>query len=150
VAVTETGQQAPPSPFLLVAYGLAFTGAAMLVLTPFLPLAHIELLGESIETRESVGGTGWGIVLCGLIAAAFPAAAIVRRNPVWATGVILPAIVAIGWSGYYTLSKVPDQARLADSASLAVGGMLFVFSGPVLMIAGLAAMIATYARFRGE
>ena len=68
-----------------------------------------------------------------------------QRNPVYATGMILPAIVAIGWSGWYAFSRIPELARLADSASLGSGGMLFVFSGPVLMIGGLAAIVATHS-----
>ena len=135
---------------MYVGYGLGFAGAAMLVVAPFLPLAYINLLGESIEARPGWGGGGWGLVLCGLVAAAFPAAAIALRNPIWATGVILPSIVAIGWSGWYAFSRIPDMARLADSATLGAGGMLFVFSGPVLLIGGMGALIAAYGRLRGE
>ena len=71
-------------------------------------------------------------------------------RPVWATGMLLTAIVAIGWSGWYTFSRIPELARLADSASLGWGGMLFVFSGPVLMIGGMGALIATYGRLREQ
>jgi len=142
--VTEISNgQRTLSPFAFVAYGLGFIGAAMLVLTPFLPMAHINLLGESIES--GFGGGGWAVVLCGVAAAACPGLAIVRDNPLWATGIILPAIVAIGWSGWYAFSRIPELARYADSASLGTGGMLFVFSGPVLLIGGLAAVIATHS-----
>jgi hypothetical protein len=142
--VTETSSgQRTQSLFAFVAYGLGFIGAAMLVLAPFLPLAHINLLGETIEAEFSVG---WGIVICGLVAAAFPTAALMRDNPLYATGMILPGIVAIGWSGWYAFSRIPELARLADSASLGTGGMLFVFSGPVLLIGGLAAIVATHSR----
>jgi hypothetical protein len=137
----------PLSLFLYVSCGFGFAGALMLVLTPFLPLAHINLLGESIEAPLTAG---WGIVLCGLVAAAFPALAIARHNAAWATGMILPAIVAIGWSGWYAFSRIPELARLADSASLGSGGMLFVFSGPVLIIGGMAALIAAYGKLRQE
>ncbi len=133
------------SPFAFVAYGMGFIGAAMLVLTPLLPLAHINLLGERIEVGFS--GVGWGIALTGLVAAAFPGLALAKENPLWATGMILPGIVAIGWSGWYAFSDIPERARLADSASLGAGGMLFVFSGPVLLIGGLAAIIATHAKW---
>jgi hypothetical protein len=143
--MTDTGQPTL-TPFMFVAYGFGFVGAAMLVVAPFLPLAYINLLGESIEARPGFGGGGWGVMLCGVVAAAFPAAAIARRNPVWATGVILPAIVAIGWSGWYAFSRIPDMARLADSATLGTGGMLFVTSGPILLIGGLGALIAAYGR----
>ena len=132
------------SPFAFVAYGMGFAGAVMLVLTPFLPLAHINLLGESIESE--FGGGAWAVVLTGLVAAACPTLAIVRDNPIWATGIILPGIVAIGWSGWYAFSRIPQLARLADSASLGAGGMLFVFAGPVLLIGGLAAILATHSR----
>lgn len=138
----------PLTLFLYVSCGFGFAGALMLLLTPFLPLAYIDLLGESIET--DLGGSGWGVFLLGLAAAAFPGTAIARRSPVWATGMVLPAIVAIGWSGWYTFSRIPELARLADSAALGSGGMLFVFSGPVLMIGGLAALIATYGRLRQQ
>jgi hypothetical protein len=131
------------SPFAYVAYGLGFVGAVMLVLTPFLPVAHISLLGETIES--GFAGGGWGVVLCGLAAAAFPGLALARANPMWATGMILPGIAAIGWSGWYAFSRIPELAKYADSASLASGGMLFVFSGPVLLIGGLAAIVATHS-----
>lgn len=132
------------SPFAFVAYGMGYIGAAMLVLTPFLPMAHINLLGESIES-EFAGGA-WAVVLTGLVAAACPTLAIRRDNPIWATGIILPGIVAIGWSGWYAFSRIPELARLADSASLGAGGTLFVFAGPVLLIGGLAAILATHSR----
>jgi hypothetical protein len=132
------------SPFAYVAYGMGFVGAVMLVLTPFLPMAHINLLGESIESRFA--GGAWAVVLTGVEAAACPTLAIVRDNPIWATGIILPGIVAIGWSGWYAFSRIPELARLADSASLGAGGMLFVFAGPVLLIGGLAAILATHSR----
>jgi hypothetical protein len=148
--VTETSETSSGrrtrSPFAFVAYGLGFVGAAMLVLTPFLPLAHINLLGETIEAEPGFSGSDWGIVLCGLVAAGFPAAALVRDNPLYATGMILPGIVAIGWSGWYAFSRIPELARLADSVSLGTGGMLFVFAGPVLLIGGLAAIVATHSR----
>jgi hypothetical protein len=131
--------------FLYVSCGFGFAGALMLISTPFLPLAHIDLLGETIEAPLH---GGWGIVLCGLVAAAFPAMAIARGNAAWATGMILPAIVAIGWSGWYAFNRIPELARLADSASLGWGGMLFVFSGPVLIIGGMGALIATYGKLR--
>ena len=86
------------------------------------------------------------MVLTGLVAAACPTLAIRRDNPIWATGIILPGIVAIGWSGWYAFSRIPELARLADSASLGAGGMLFVFAGPVLLIGGLAAILATHSR----
>ena len=132
------------SPFAFVAYGMGVIGAVMLMATPFLPLAHINLLGESIEARMDFP-EGAGVVLTGLVAAALPALARVRNNPMWATGIILPGIVAIGWSGWYAFSRIPELARLADSASLGTGGTLFVFAGPVLLIGGLAAIIATHA-----
>jgi hypothetical protein len=142
--VTQTSDgQRTLSPFAFVAYGMGFVGAAMLVLTPFLPMAHIRLLGETIES--DFAGGGWAVVLCGLVAAAFPGLALLRANPIWATGMILPGIVAIGWSGWYAFSRIPELARYADSASLGSGGMLFVFSGPVLLIGGLAAIIATHS-----
>jgi hypothetical protein len=144
--VAQSDQQ-PVSLLTFVSCGFGFAGALMLVLTPFLPLAHIELLGESIEVRFGTGG-GVTVVLVGVAAAAFPAVAIVRHSPIFATGVIPPAIVAIGWSGWYAFSRIPQMARLADSASLGWGGMLFVFSGPILVIAGMAALIATYGRLR--
>jgi hypothetical protein len=131
-------------PFAFVAYGMGFIGAGMLLLVPFLPLAHIRLLGESIEARGGFLDGGWAVMLTGLVAAACPTAAMVRDNPMWATGMILPGIVAFGWSGWYAFSRIPEMARLADSASLASGGMLFVFSGPVLLIGGLAAILATH------
>lgn len=146
--VVAESDERPLTLFLFVACGFGFAGALMLLLTPFLPLAFIDLLGESIET--DLGGAGWGVFLLGLVAAAFPGAAIARRSPVFATGMILPAIVAIGWSGWYAFSRIPELARLADSASLGSGGMLFVFSGPVLMIGGMAALIATYGRLRQQ
>jgi hypothetical protein len=143
--VTETSDgRRTVSPFAFVAYGMGFIGAVMLVLTPFLPMAHINLLGESIES--GFAGGGWGVVLCGVVAAACPGLALLRDNPLWATGMILPAIVAMGWSGWYAFSRIPEMARLADSASLGTGGMLFVFSGPVLLIGGLAAILATHNR----
>lgn len=141
-------EERPVALFFYVSCAFGFAGALMLLLTPVLPLAYIDLLGESIET--DLGNAGWGVALLGLLAGACPAAAIARRSPVWATGMILPAIVAIGWSGWYTFSRIPELARLADSASLGWGGMLFVFSGPVLMIAGMGALIATYGRLRQQ
>jgi hypothetical protein len=141
-------EERPLALFFYVSCAFGFAGALMLLLTPLLPLAYIDLLGESIET--DLGGSGWGVALCGLAAAGFPALAIAQRNPVFATGMILPAIVAIGWSGWYTFSRIPELARLADSASLGSGGMLFVFAGPVLMIGGLGALIATYGRLRQQ
>jgi hypothetical protein len=135
----------PLSVILYVSCAFGFAGALMLILTPFLPLARIDLLGESIETDLD---RSWGVVLCGLVAAAFSGVALARRSPVWATGMILPAIVAIGWSGWYAFSRIPELARLADSASLGWGGMLFVFSGPILVIGGMAALIATYGKIR--
>lgn len=138
----------PLNLFLYVACGFGFAGALMLVLTPLLPLAYIDLLGESIET--DLGGSGVGVVLLGLVAAACPGLAIWRRTPVFATGMILPAIVAIGWSGWYTFSRIPELARLADSASLGWGGILFVFAGPVLMIGGMGALIASYGKLRQQ
>jgi hypothetical protein len=144
VAGTSDGRRTL-SPFAFVAYGMGFIGAAMLVLTPFLPLAHINLLGETIESR--LGGVGWGVALIGLAAAACPGLALAKDNPLWATGMILPGIVAIGWSGWYAFSRIPEMARLADSASLGTGGMLFVFAGPVLLIGGLAAIIATHSKW---
>jgi hypothetical protein len=146
VTRTSDGQRTL-SPFAFVAYGMGFIGAAMLVLTPFLPLAHINLLGESIEARPGLAGGGWGVILTGLAAAAFPGWALAKDNPLWATGMILPGIVAIGWSGWYAFSRIPEMARLADSASLGTGGMLFVFAGPVLLIGGLAAIIATHSKW---
>jgi hypothetical protein len=146
--VTQTSDgQRTVSPFAFVAYGMGFIGAAMLVLTPFLPLAHINLLGESIEARQGFAGGGWGVILTGLAAAAFPGLALAKDNPLWATGMILPGIVAIGWSGWYAFSRIPEMARLADSASLGTGGLLFVFAGPVLLIGGLAAIIATHSKW---
>ncbi|GAA1037176.1 hypothetical protein GCM10009557_49970 [Virgisporangium ochraceum] len=141
-------EQRPIALFFYLSCAFGFAGALMLILTPLLPLAYIDLLGESIET--DLGGSGWGVALLGLVAGACPAMAIVQRNPVWATGMLLPAIVAIGWSGWYTFSRIPELARLADSASLGWGGVLFVFSGPVLMIGGMGALIATYGRLREQ
>jgi hypothetical protein len=141
-------EERPVALFFYVSCAFGFAGALMLLLTPLLPLAFIDLLGESIEAP--LGGSAWGIALLGLVAGAFPAVAISQRNPLWATGMILPAIVAIGWSGWYTFSRIPELARLADSASLGWGGMLFVFAGPVLMIGGLGALIATYGRLRQQ
>lgn len=140
---TSGGQRTLPL-FAFVAYGLGFVGAAMLIATPFLPIAHINLLGETIDTRMDFA-SGTGVVLTGVVAAALPVLARMRGNPMWATGLILPGIVAIGWSGWYAFSRIPELARLADSAGLGAGGTLFVFSGPVLLIGGLAAILATHA-----
>jgi hypothetical protein len=145
VTQTSNGQRTRPL-FAFVAYGMGFIGAAMLVLTPFLPLAHVRLLGETIEVQPGGSGADWGIAFCGLVAAALPATALVRDNPLYATGMILPGIVAIGWSGWYAFGRIPELARLADSVSLGSGGMLFVFSGPALLIGGLAAIVATHSR----
>ena len=141
-------EQRPLALFFYVSCAFGFAGALMLLLAPLLPLAYINLLGESLE--ETLHSAGWGVALLGLLAGAFPAAAIARRNPLYATGMILPAIVAIGWSGWYAFSRIPEMARLADSASLGWGGMLFVFAGPVLMIGGMGALIATYGRLRAQ
>jgi hypothetical protein len=143
VAQTSEGRKTL-SPFAFVAYGMGYAGAVMLVLVPFLPLAHINLLGESIES--DFDGGAWAVILTGLVAAACPTLAITRDNPIWATGIILPGIVAIGWSGWYAFSRIPELARFADSASLGTGGMLFVFAGPILLIGGLAAILATHSR----
>jgi hypothetical protein len=132
----------PPAPFAFVAYGMAFVGAALLILTPFLPMAHLELLGESIVVRPGLGGGGWGVVLCGVAAAAIAGLAIARHNPVWATAEALVGVAAIGWSGWYSLIRLPELARLADSASLGWGGLAFVTAGPILIVAALAALIA--------
>jgi hypothetical protein len=127
-------------PFAFVAYGMAFAGALLLVLTPLLPLAHLELLGETVE--PGLGGSGWGVALCGLVAGGLAGLAIARRDPLWVTGVALVGLVAIAWSGWYAFVRLPDLARLADSASLGSGGIAFVTAGPILLIAGLAGFIA--------
>jgi hypothetical protein len=131
------------SPFAYIAYGMAFAGALLLVLAPFLPLAYVEVLGESVEVEPGLGSAGWGVVLCGVAAAALAGVAIVRRNPLWVTGVALVGLVAMVWSGWYAFVKLPDAARFADSASLGWGGITFVTAGPVLLIAATAAFIAS-------
>src|ERR1051325_1371153 len=113
---------------MYVACGFGFLGALLLLITPLLPLAYITVIGEVVEPPLA---HGWLVAVLGLAAAAGPAMAIVRRDPLWATAMIVPAIVAIGWSGWQAFSNLPEKAQYAESASLGSGGMLFVFSGPV-------------------
>jgi hypothetical protein len=118
----------------------ALAGALLLVIVPWPPLASVEVFSETVDIRP--GAQGWGIVATGVAAAALAITALVRRNPLWAAGVILPGLVAMVWSGWWAFVRLPEIARLADAASLSWGGIGFVLAGPALVLSGTLAMFA--------
>jgi hypothetical protein len=132
------------SPLTVVAGVGALIGAALLIIAPWPPMARVEVFSESVDVRPPAV-EGWGIVATGLVAVVLAVLTLVRRNSLWASLVVLPGLVAIGWSARWVFVKLPDMAQFADAASIGLGGVAFVLSGPILIASSLLAFLA--ARF---